>query len=452
MFDVVWLSRIQFAITTLYHFLFVPLTLGLSIYIALFETIAHVKKDTAYQQLASLFIKLFVINFAMGVVTGIVQEFQFGMNWSGYSRFVGDIFGAPLAIEALAAFFLESTFLGVYIFGRNKLSRPIHLASIWLVAFASNLSAFWILVANSFMQEPVGFVLRNGRAEMNDFTALITNPHVLLQFPHTVLAGLVTSAIFILGISAWKLRRKEQAEVFIKGVRFGAVLSLVTLLLVVVTGDMQGKHLIKTQPMKMAAAEALWETSQPAPFAVVALIDEENKENTFEITIPKVLSFMSYNNFTGKVYGINTLQADLERELGRGNYIPPVKVCFWSFRIMIGLGMLMLLAVLLALFFLRKNKIQNMPGLLKALTLMLPLPFLCNSFGWILTEAGRQPFIVYKIQLTEQAVSQVVNGNQVLASVIGFTLLYGVLAVVAVYLGIREIKAVPADALEEAMK
>jgi cytochrome d ubiquinol oxidase subunit I len=449
MFDVVWLSRMQFAITTLYHFLFVPLTLGLSIYIAWFETMAHVKKDTAYLQLSSLFTKLLIINFAMGVVTGIVQEFQFGMNWSGYSRFVGDIFGAPLAIEALAAFFLESTFLGIFIFGRNKLSRPVHLASIWLVAFSSNLSAFWILVANSFMQEPVGFVLRNGRAEMNDFAALITNPHVFVQFPHTVLAGLVTSAIFILGVSAWKLRHRERPEVFIKGVRFGAVLALATLLLVMVSGDIQGKHLVKTQPMKMAAAEALWETSQPAPFAVVALIDEENKENSFEIAIPKVLSFMSYNNFTGKVYGINELQAAMQEELGPGNYIPPVKVCFWSFRIMIGLGMLMLLVVVLALFFLRKNKIQDMPRLLKVLVWMLPVPFLCNSLGWVLTEVGRQPFIVYKLMLTSNSVSSVLNGSQVLASVIGFTLIYGVLAVIAVYLGIREIKAIPAEEVPE---
>ncbi len=439
----------QFAITTLYHFLFVPLTLGLSIYIAWFETMAHVKKDTAYLQLSSLFTKLLIINFAMGVVTGIVQEFQFGMNWSGYSRFVGDIFGAPLAIEALAAFFLESTFLGIFIFGRNKLSRPVHLASIWLVAFSSNLSAFWILVANSFMQEPVGFVLRNGRAEMNDFAALITNPHVFVQFPHTVLAGLVTSAIFILGVSAWKLRHRERPEVFIKGVRFGAVLALATLLLVMVSGDIQGKHLVKTQPMKMAAAEALWETSQPAPFAVVALIDEENKENSFEIAIPKVLSFMSYNNFTGKVYGINELQAAMQEELGPGNYIPPVKVCFWSFRIMIGLGMLMLLVVVLALFFLRKNKIQDMPRLLKVLVWMLPVPFLCNSLGWVLTEVGRQPFIVYKLMLTSNSVSSVLNGSQVLASVIGFTLIYGVLAVIAVYLGIREIKAIPAEEVPE---
>lgn len=449
MYDLAWLSRAQFAITTVYHFLFVPLTLGLSIYIAVFETMAYVKKDEIYQKLASFFVKLFIINFAMGVVTGIVQEFQFGMNWSGYSRFVGDIFGAPLAIEALAAFFLESTFLGVYIFGREKLSRPLHLTSIWLVAFASNLSAYWILVANSFMQEPVGYVFRNGRAEMNDFAALITNPHVFQQFPHTVLAGLVTSAVFVLGISAWKLRRGQQREVFTKGLRFGAIVALATLLLVVITGDTQGKHLIKTQPMKMAAAEALWETSQPASFAVVAGIDEEKGENSFEIAVPKVLSFMSTNDFNAKVYGINELQAELEKELGPGNYIPPVKVCFWSFRLMIGFGLLMLLVVLLAVFFLKDNKIQNKPWLLKALVLILPLPFLCNSFGWILTEMGRQPFIVYKLLLTEKAISPAVTAGQVLFTTVSFTLLYGILAVIAIYLGIREIKAAPADELAE---
>lgn len=434
MFDVLTLARLQFAVTTVYHFLFVPLTLGLSIFVAILETIGYAKKSDQYKKLAIFFGHLFLINFAMGVVTGIVQEFQFGMNWAGYSRFVGDIFGAPLAIEALAAFFLESTFLGVWIFGRNKLSKKVHLLSIWLVAIASNLSAYWILVANSFMQEPTGYALRNGRAEMTDFFAVITNPHVLLQFPHVVLSGLATAAVFMLGISAYKLMKKKDAEMFKKTLKFGAYAALISLVLVAFVGDLQGKYLVKTQPMKMAAAEALWETQEPASLSLFSIIDEQNKKNTFELAVPKMLSFMSYGNFTGKVYGINELQQQMEKEYGPGNYIPPVSVSFWSFRIMVGLGGLLILAALVTIFYIRKDRILKMEKLLKVLLWLIPLPYLCNATGWILAEMGRQPWIVYKVLKTEAAVSKAVSSGMVLTTLIGFTLIYGVLAVVDVYL------------------
>ena len=291
MLDLVTLSRMQFGVTTVYHFLFVPLTLGLSIYVAIFETLGFLKNDAAWKKLAIFMGQLFLINFALGVVTGIVQEFQFGMNWSTYSRFVGDIFGAPLAIEALAAFFLESTFLGIWVFGRHKLPRKIHVASIWIVAIAGNVSAFWILCANSFMQEPVGYALRNGRAEMTNFIAVITNPHVILQFPHVLSSGLTTGAIFIMVVSAYKILQKNEVAIFAKSLRFGAIAAFISLLAVCGIGDAQGKFLVKHQPMKMAAAEALWETEQPASLSLFSVINEKTQTNTFSITIPKMLSF-----------------------------------------------------------------------------------------------------------------------------------------------------------------
>jgi cytochrome bd ubiquinol oxidase subunit I len=437
MLDLLTLARAQFAVTTIYHFLFVPLTLGLSIFIAVFETLGYIKEDDHYTKLALFMGKLFIINFAMGVVTGIVQEFQFGMNWAEYSRFVGDIFGAPLAIEALAAFFMESTFLGVWIFGRDKLPRKLHIASIWLVAFASNLSAYWILVANSFMQEPVGYVLRNGRAEMNDFIALIINPHVLLQYPHVAFSGLTTAAVFIIGVCAYKLIKKSNVEVFAKGLRFGAYAALISVIAVSLFGDFQGKYLVKHQPMKMAAAEAIWETQEPASLSVFSVIDENSKKNTFEIAIPKMLSFMSYSNFTGKVYGINDLQKEMEREFGPGNYIPPVSLSYWSFRIMAGFAMVLILAALIAIWFLWRKKISEAGWLLKALVVIIPVPYICNAFGWILTEMGRQPWIVYKVLKTDEAVSKSVSPGMVLTSLIGFTLIYGVLAVIDVYLLVK---------------
>jgi cytochrome d ubiquinol oxidase subunit I len=437
MVDLITLSRLQFAVTTVYHFFFVPLTLGLSIYIAIFETLGYVKKDDTWRKMALFMGQLFLINFAMGVVTGIVQEFQFGMNWSGYSRFVGDIFGAPLAIEALVAFFLESTFLGVWVFGRKILSRRVQVISIWIVAIASNLSAYWILVANSFMQAPVGYVLRNGRAEMTDFVALITNPHVLLQFPHVVTAGLTTAAIFIMGISAYKILKKTDVEAFSRTFKFGAVAGLLSLLLVSIIGDAQGKFLIKHQPMKMAAAEALWESEEPAALSLFAVIDEKSKVNKINFAVPKMLSFMSFNNFTGKVYGINNLQKEMETKYGPGNYIPPVNISFWSFRIMVGLSTVMLFVLFLVLFTFQKNKFASTRWLLLLSLAMIPLPYICNTAGWILAEMGRQPWIVYGVLPLKDAVSKAVSSWQVLTTLIGFSLIYGILAVVDVYLLVK---------------
>ncbi len=428
------LARMQFGVTTVFHFLFVPLTLGLSILIAVMETIYVRTGNETYKKMAKFWGKLFIINFAMGVVTGIVQEFQFGMNWSGYSRFMGDIFGAPLAVEALAAFFVESTFLGLWIFGWDKLSKKLHLATIWLVAFASNLSAFWILVANSFMQAPVGYAIRNGRAEMTDFFALLSNPHVWYQFPHTVLAGFATAAFFVMGISAYHLLREKHTDFFHRSFRLAVGFGLVSILLVSAVGHSQGQYLNKAQPMKMAAAEALWESADPAPFTAVALIDEQNQTNSYEIQIPKMLSFLTYNSFSGEVKGIKEIQAAYVNEYGPGNYIPPVTPVFWSFRIMVLAGAIMVVLAAYGLFAAIKGSLTNRRYLLKAMLFAIPLPYIANTSGWLMAEIGRQPWIVQGLQRVEEGISPAVSSTAVLITLIGFTVLYGLLAAADFYL------------------
>ncbi|MGD8463686.1 MAG: cytochrome ubiquinol oxidase subunit I, partial [Anaerolineae bacterium] len=297
--DVVALARWQFALTTVYHFFFVPLTLGLSILVAILETVYVRTGNELYKRMTKFWGKLFLINFAMGVVTGIVMEFQFGMNWSEYSRFVGDVFGAPLAIEALLAFFLESTFLGIWVFGWDRLPKGVHAATIWLVAIGSNLSALWILIANSFMQQPVGYVLRNGRAEMTDFGALISNPHVWMQFPHVLFAGVTTAGFFVLGISGYHLLKKDSDhELFRRSFQFAAVYGLIGAGLVGLVGHSQAQYLHEVQPMKFAAAEALWETEQPASLSLLTIGDLSGREEVFSIRLPAMLSLLACNNLT----------------------------------------------------------------------------------------------------------------------------------------------------------
>lgn len=444
--DPIALSRMQFAITTIYHFFFVPLTLGLSILVAIMETVYVRTGKEVYKRMTKFWGKLFLINFAMGIVTGIVQEFQFGMNWSEYSRFVGDIFGAPLAIEALMAFFLESTFLGVWIFGWDKLPKRVHAATIWLVAIGSNISALWIIIANSFMHVPTGFVLRNGRAEMVDFPALLTNPHALYQFPHAISAGITTAAFFVLGISAYNLwKGKGERELFNISFRWAAIYSLIGVLIVGVIGHFQADYIHKVQPMKMAAAEAIWETDDPADFIFFAISDQEAGRNTVEfLRIPGLTSFMYNFRFSGEVEGIHDLQEQFEEEYGPGDYIPPVNFIFWTFRVMVGAGFLLLFISLLSLYLVYMKKLENIPRVLKFLPLALFLPYAANSAGWLMTEVGRQPWIVYGLQRVEEGISPNLPASTILFSVITFTLLYGALMVVDVYLlakfAIRDVK------------
>ncbi len=433
--DVLALARWQFGITTIYHFFFVPLTLGLALIVAIMETIYVRTGNETYKRMTLFWGRLFLINFAMGVVTGLVQEFQFGMNWSSYSRFVGDVFGAPLAIEALLAFFLESTFLGIWVFGWERLSKKLHLVTIWLVVLGSNLSALWILIANSFMQEPVGYTIRHGRAEMTNFFALLTNPNVWVQFPHVLMAGVATGAFFVLGISSYQLLKKRgDSDLFRKSLHISIVMAFIASFLVAIVGHTQAQHMIRTQPMKMAAAEALWNSEDPASFSLFTIGNEQNRSDVFAIRVPDLLSVFAFNSFDGKVLGINQLQTQYTKQYGPGDYVPPVAITYWSFRVMVGVGTLMILLSLVALFLMMRKKLEKMRWVLWLLSFTIVLPYLANSAGWIMTEMGRQPWIVFGVMKTASAVSPNVGWGSVLTSLIVFTLLYGALAVADVYL------------------
>jgi cytochrome d ubiquinol oxidase subunit I len=451
--DPVILSRWQFALTTIYHFFFVPLTLGLGWFIAIWETIYVRTGNDTYKRMAKFWGKLFLINFAMGIVTGIVLEFQFGMNWSEFARFVGDIFGAPLAIEALLAFFLESTFLGIWIFGWDRLSKGLHAATIWMVVIGSNLSALWILMANGWMQSPVAYAINEatGRAELIDFAALVFNPRAWLFFWHTISAGIVTAAFFVLGVSAYHLARKQNVEFFRRSFRLAALIGLIAAVMVGVAGHVQGTYLLEVQPMAAAASEALWDTADPAPFTVVAIFDATGKQEIWSLKIPKALSLLYFFRTEGEVPGINQIQAEYEAIYGPGDYVPLVALTFWMFRIMVGLGLLMIALGAYALFMALRNWPQKWTRWLKWIVWVIPLPYLANTAGWLLTETGRQPWIVHGLFKTENAVSPNLSVGMVLFSLIGFVLIYALLMGVDIYLLVRYSKAGPDEAMHEAV-
>jgi cytochrome bd ubiquinol oxidase subunit I len=432
--DPTLLARWQFAITTLYHFLFVPLTLGLGLVVAILESMHYRSKVTAYREAASFWGRLFAINFAMGVATGIVQEFQFGMNWSEYSRFVGDIFGIPLAIEALLAFFMESTFLGLYLFGRDKLPPAIHLATAWLVIIGATLSSLWILIANSWMQEPVGYQIVNGRAEMTDFFATMLSAHVWVQFPHVIFGGWITGGMFVMGISAWHLLQRHRMELFGPSFRIGLLLTAVAALASATSGHEQAQHTATAQPMKLAAMEALWETEQPASFSLFSVIDQGNQQSLREIKLPTLLSVLAFNNTTAEVRGMNDLQREYEQKYGPGNYLPPVAETYWAFRVMVGLGMLFIGLAMWGLWLWWRNGLEQHTLFLRLCMVAMFLPYLANSSGWMVTELGRQPWIVQGLMRTVDGVSPNVSAPMVLVTMLGFTVLYAVLAIADVYL------------------
>lgn len=449
--DVITLARLQFAITTVYHFFFVPLTLGLSIIVALMQTLYVRTNREVYKDMTKFWGKLFVINFAVGVVTGIVQEFQFGMNWSEYSRFVGDIFGAPLAIEALLAFFLESTFLGLWIFGWDKLPKRVHLLAIWLVAISSNLSALWILIANSFMQQPVGYVLNNGRAEMTDFLAVVFNPNIWTQFPHVIASGLTTAAFFVLGISAYHLvRRPQDSDLFQRSFQIAAVVGILGTVGVVMSGHSQMQHLVISQPMKVAAAEALWETEDPAGLSVLTIGNLQGEE-VFSIRVPSLLSLLALDQLQGTVRGINDLQAEYEQAFGPGDYTPPVFITYWSFRAMVGAGILMLLANVYALLLVMGEQLGERPKFLRYFVWLIPLPYIANTTGWFLTEFGRFPWIVYGLMKLQAGISISVSAGMVALSLVGFTAIYSALIVANIYLMLKFARRSSASEPEETL-
>jgi len=441
--DGILLARLQFAITTIYHFFFVPLTLGLSILTALMETLYVRSGQEVYKRMTKFWGKLFLINFAIGVVTGIVQEFQFGMNWSEYSRYVGDIFGAPLAIEALLAFFLESTFIGVWIFGWDKLSKGAHATTMWLVAAGSNISALWILIANSFMQQPVGYAIENGRAVMTDFFAVALNPNLWYQFPHVLSSGMVTASFFILGISAYHLVRQSETDLFRRSFQMAATTGALFTILIVVNGHSQAQHMVQSQPMKMAAAEALWKTESPASFSLITIGNMSERKDVFAIRLPRLLSLLAYNQLTGTVKGMNDLQVEYETRYGPGNYIPPAIIPYWSFRLMVGAGFLMIAFALLALFTVMGEMVEKNKLMLKILPWAIALPYLANTTGWLLTEVGRFPWVVFGLVKLEEGVSPTVTPGMLWISLIGYILVYGLLIIATVYLLIKFAKAGP---------
>jgi cytochrome d ubiquinol oxidase subunit I len=439
------LARLQFALTTIFHFFFVPLSIGLAFFTALFQTAWYRTQDEGYLRLTKFWGKLFLVNFALGVVTGIVQEFQFGMNWSDYSRFVGDVFGAPLAIEGLAAFFLESTFLGLWIFGWNRLSPRVHLLSIWMVAIGTCISAFFILAANAWMQHPVGYTLNplTGRAEMTDIMAMFTNPTLWAHFPHTVAAALTTGGLFVLGVSAWHLWRERDVALFRRSAATALVVTLVSAVVVAFSGHLQAQIMTEQQPMKMAAAEALWDTQSGADFSLFAIGDTTDGENIIDISLPNMLSVLATDSWNGTVEGMNDLQARYEAQYGTGSYIPIVWIQYWSFRLMVGAGFAMIAFCAIGLWLLRTDRLETTRWYLILALPAIALPYLANTLGWIFTEMGRQPWVVYGILRTEDAVSPTVGIALVLTTVVGFTVIYGFLSVVDVILLRRFSRADP---------
>jgi cytochrome d ubiquinol oxidase subunit I len=454
--DVLDIARWQFGITTVYHFLFVPITIGLSAIVAVYETAWVRTRNPDWLRLTRFFGKLFLINFAIGVVTGIVQEFQFGMSWSDYSRFVGDVFGAPLAIEGLLAFFLESTFLGLWIFGWDRLAAPLHAACIWVVHVGTLFSAYFILAANSWMQHPVGYAFnpRTGRAEMHDFWAVLTNKVQLVTFPHVISSAYMTGAGFVLGVSLWSItRRKASVEdrgMYRRAARSAAVVLLIAGVGVAVSGDFQGKVMTEVQPMKMAAAEALYNTEKPASFSVLTIGNLNGGKEEFAIKIPDLLSFLATGSTSGRVQGINQLRAAYQAKYGSnpaadsysaGGYTPIIPVTYWTFRFMIGLG---LLAAALAGWVLWATRRKRVPtGRIWAwlATAIVLLPVFANSFGWVFTEMGRQPWVVFGLMTTAHGVSPGVSTGEALTSLIALALVYAVLAVVEVGLILKYVRA-----------
>jgi cytochrome d ubiquinol oxidase subunit I len=445
------LSRWQFGLTTVYHFLFVPLTIGMVLLVAIMQTVWFKTNDEKWLKLTKLFGKLFLINFALGVVTGIVQEFQFGMNWSAYSRFVGDIFGAPLAMEGLLAFFFESTFIGLWIFGWERLSKRVHLFTIWMTAFGVILSAYFILAANSFMQNPVGFEFNpvKNRAELVDIGAVLTNIVALNQFPHTITASIVFAGAVMVGVSAYHLKRSQFVETMRTSLRFGLWTVIVGGIGTVLSGDGLGLAMVKTQPMKMAAAEALYNTTNNASFSLFTLGTPDGKSELFSIRIPDLLSFLSTHTLNGQVEGLNNLQAQYVASFGPGDYMPVIWITYWAFRWMIGLGMVSVLVALVGLWMTRKGKLNLPKWAWNVAIWASPIPVLAISIGWMFTEMGRQPWIVFSLLKTSDAVSPGINGVDVLISLIAFTAIYGVLALVELKLYLKAAQAGPVEEVVE---
>jgi cytochrome d ubiquinol oxidase subunit I len=448
--DALDLARWQFGVTTIYHFLFVPLTIGLSVVVASLQTAWYRTGKAEYLRATRFFGKLFLINFAMGVVTGIVQEFQFGMNWSTYSTFVGDVFGAPLALEALLAFFLESTFIGLWIFGWDRLPKRVHLATIWAAAIGSNLSAYFILAANAWMRHPVGYEVVDGRARMTDFVAVLTNPQAWSTYAHVLGASFVVAGLFVVAVSAYRVWRHDDADrgMFRRTLRAGLVTTAVAGVLVSLSGHHQAQLMAEYEPMKLASAEALWRTEAPAGFSLFAVGDVEGSRNVVNLQVPYLLSILATNTPNGEVEGIVELQERFTEQFGPGDYVPNVPVLYWAFRLMIGLGLAGVALSVAGLWLTRRGRLPattwSSGGWMYALAVLaLPAALAANIAGWVLTEIGRQPWTVVGELLTAMSVSPGTSLGEVALSLTLFTAVYGVLAVVEARLLWRYVQAGP---------
>jgi cytochrome d ubiquinol oxidase subunit I len=426
------LARIQFATTSIYHFLFVPLTLGLGPLVATMQTLWYRSKDEKWLRLTRFFGTLFLINFAIGVATGLVQEFEFGMNWSVYSKFVGNVFGAPLAIEGLAAFMLESTFLGLWIFGWNRLSRPLHLATLWIAVAGTWLSGYFILVANSWMQHPVGYKMVNGEAHLTSVWALLSNGFALRAYLHTILAGLIFGSIVMLGICCWHFLRGRDVDLFRKAAKLALVVAVPVTLLQLFVGNRFGEAVTSAQSMKIAASEAQWNTCQPCGFSLFQIggFTQKDESPSFSITVPRVLSYMATGSFSGEVQGLNQLQSQEQAKYGPGDYIPNVRVIYWSMRTMAFAGVVMFLVAALGAWLFWRRKLEQARWFHWTALVAIALPYIAATAGWILTEMGRQPWIVQGLLLTSKANSPNVGTTWLGISLGVFITLYLVLGVV----------------------
>jgi cytochrome d ubiquinol oxidase subunit I len=423
------LARWQFATTSIYHFLFVPVTIGLAFLIAILQTAWHRNGKPEYKRLTRFFGNLLLINVAIGVVTGLVQEFEFGMNWSVYSRFVGDVFGGPLAMEGLAAFFLESTFLGLWLFGWGRLPKRIHLACIWLVSIGAMLSAMFIMAANSWMQHPVGYTLNKaGQPQLNNIGALFTNPTFLWGYVHVLLASLVTGSLIMLAVSAWHLRKQREVETFRVSASLSLAVLIPTIVLALFVGSELGVVETKYQPMKIAAAEAQWTTCQPCSFSLFQIGGGNNDQTPTQIIeVPHLLSLLSTNSWNGKVIGLNQLQAEYTAKYGPGNYVPDVFIQYWSMRVMAYIAALVLMLALWGAWLLHRGKLESSKWFLRISVWAVITPFLMNTAGWMLTENGRQPWIVQGLMKTINANSPSVTSTDIWISLFVFVAIYAAL-------------------------
>ncbi|MGL4523350.1 MAG: cytochrome ubiquinol oxidase subunit I [Bacilli bacterium] len=422
--SVLFLSRIQFALTVGFHFIFVPLTIGLVILLAVWETKYARTLNPMYRRMSDFWGKLFTINFVLGVVTGITMSVQFGTNWSEYSKYMGDVFGTPLAIEALVAFFLESTFMGVWLFGRDKFSPKLRAFSMWMVALGTNFSALWIITANGFMQNPVGYQIVNGRAEIVDIMALLTNPYAWYMLAHTVVSAYIVGSFFVLGISAFHILKKQNVEFFKKSFKYALVLGTFAATVTPLIGHQYGTFVATKQPAKAAAMEAVWETTDDLGLSLIQIPRESHKENFEFLTIPKMGSFLYTNSFGGTVIGLNDIPEDEH---------PPVSLVFYSFRLMVGIGMLLIGLTWFSVYLYRKNKLENTTWFLKILPYTIPLPYIAILSGWVVSEVGRQPWTVYGLLRTAESVSPI-SLSQVVFSIVTILFFYLVLLIADMYL------------------